>query len=163
MNYTVDVLDSAVKSVERLRNVSTLLDNTMGNDGELSETAKTVVLRRRSQFSGAMDDDFNTADAIAAWFEFARDINTAVKDTEEISKADLDEYRKLFDEFNSVLGLLYVKDEPIPSEVLELVEKRMAAKKAKDFTLADSIREDVRALGYTIEETRQGVNIKKNV
>ena len=61
-----------------------------------------------------------------------------------------------------MLGILYEKEEEIPQEILDLVEKRKAARKNKDFALADSIRDEIVSKGYIVEETRQGVNIKKS-
>jgi cysteinyl-tRNA synthetase len=161
MNYTPEVLESAVKSVERLRNSLTLCNNTQGIDGGLSDLAKNVTQRRRSQFVEAMNDDFNTADAIAALFELVRDINSAVS-SKTATKADIEEYKRLFDEINGILGLVYEKQDEIPDEITALAQKRAAAKKEKDYRLADSIRDEINALGYTIEETRCGVNIKKS-
>jgi cysteinyl-tRNA synthetase len=162
MNYTAQVLESAVKSVERLRNCITLCNNTAGIDGELSDYAKKVVESRRSQFCLAMNDDFNTADAIAALFEFVREINAAIAD-KTATKADIAEYKGLFEQINGVLGLIYAEEESIPAEIVDLVEKRKVAKAAKDYTLADSIRDEINEKGYIIEETRQGINIKKKV
>jgi len=156
MNYTAEVLESAAKSVERLRNCVTLMNNHTSKTGSAGALNKSA--ERRRQFIEAMDDDFNTADAIAALFELVRDINTAVSAGEDIS-----EQRKVFDEINGVLGLIYAKEEAIPEEVAALAEKRKAAKAAKDFALADSIRSEINSLGYVIEETRNGVNIKRKV
>ncbi|MCL1903891.1 MAG: cysteine--tRNA ligase [Oscillospiraceae bacterium] len=163
MNYTADVLESAVKSVERLRNCMTLMKSIKTKDGGLSETARAVVEKRRDQFIAAMDDDFNTADAIAAMFELVRDINSAITAESSATSADLTEYNKLFDEINGVLGLVYVEEDTIPDEIAELVEKRAVAKKNKDYASADSIRDEITAKGYVLEETRQGVNIKRKV
>jgi len=153
MNYTAEVLESAAKSVERLRNCVNLMNGYGGG-----EKADNRSDKRKQQFIAAMDDDFNTADAIAALFELVRDINTAVNAGEDIS-----EHRKVFDEINSVLGLLYAEKETVPAEITELAEKRGAAKLAKDYALADSIRNEINAKGYVIEETRQGVIIKKKI
>jgi cysteinyl-tRNA synthetase len=161
MNYTAEVLESAVKSVERLRNCMTIMANAAGNN-TMPDSAKSTVDRRRAQFAEAMDNDFNTADAVAALFELVRDINSALSDN-SATTADIAEYRGLFDEINGVLGLVYAESETIPAQVTELVEKRAEAKKAKDYALADSIREEIGALGYVLEETRQGVNIKKKI
>jgi len=159
LNFTDEVLESAVKSIERLKNCRSACGRTSSHPGNLSESAKTTVAQRRTQFITAMDDDFNTADGISAMFELVRDINSAINDG--ISAEDLAEYRKLFDEMNNVLGLIYAEEEAIPDEITALVEKRKAAKAAKDFALADEIRNEVQSKGYIIEETRQGVNIKK--
>jgi len=153
MNYTAEVLESAVKSVERLRNCVKLMNNYTGGKPCTFDGSK-----RKTQFIAAMDDDFNTADGIAALFELTRDINTAVNAGEDIT-----ELRKVFDEINGVLGLLYAEEEAIPAEILELAEKRKAAKSEKDYATADSIRDEINAKGYVIEETRNGVNIKKKL
>ncbi|MCL2037030.1 MAG: cysteine--tRNA ligase [Oscillospiraceae bacterium] len=160
MNYTAEVARGAVKSIERFKNCKTLLETAVPHEGGLSESAKSIVEKRRTQFVQAMDDDFNTADALAAWFELVREINSAVADG-SASREDIDEFRKLFEEFNGVLGLLYATSEDIPQEILDLVEKRKAAKSLKDYALADSIREEINQKGYIIEETRQGVNLKR--
>lgn len=151
MNYTEKVLESAVKSIERLRNCVTLMNSYSGG-----RVAENTADKRRRQFIAAMDDDFNTADGIAALFELTRDINSAVNAGEDIT-----EQRKIFDEINCVLGLLYAEEETIPTEIVALAEKRKAAKQAKDYALADAIRTEINAKGYIMEETRNGVNIKK--
>ena len=107
-----------------------------------------------------MDDDLNTADGITAVFELVREINTALADP-ETSKGSLEAFEKTFEELTGVLGILYEKEEEIPSEILELAQKRKEARKNKDFALADSIRDEIAARGYIVEETRQGTNIKK--
>jgi len=110
-----------------------------------------------------MDDDFNTADGISTIFELVRRINTASssgKETKGTLKAYLDEFTAL----TNVLGLLYNNnsaDEQIPDEVTQLLEQRKAARKAKDFALADQLRDKISELGWTVEETRQGTVVKK--
>ena len=107
-----------------------------------------------------MDDDLNTADGITAVFELVREINTAINDA-ETAKGSLEVLQKAFNELTEVLGIIYEKEEEIPAEILELVQKRKEARKNKDFALADSIRDEITAKGYIVEETRQGTNIKK--
>jgi len=153
MNYTNEVLESSAKSVERLRNCVTLMNNYSGG-----KIAANKAEQYKKRFISEMDDDFNTADALAVLFELVRDINTAVNAGEDIS-----EYRKVFGEINGVLGLLYAEEEAIPEEITALAEKRRAAKSVKDFVSADKIREEINALGYVIEETRQGVVIKRKI
>ncbi|MDR0197520.1 MAG: cysteine--tRNA ligase [Oscillospiraceae bacterium] len=166
MNYTDEVLESAVQSTRRLRNCVKLMDSfeksaAGENAGAApSESARETVSLRRGQFITAMDDDFNTADGMAALFELVRDINAALS-AGDVSPSDVARYRGLFDEINGVLGLVYAEEEKIPEEVTALAEKRSAAKKAKDYALADKIREEIGAKGYIIEETRQGFSLKK--
>lgn len=164
MNYTAELLESCKSSLERLYNCRDGLDRAISaaKSGEIAESARELFEKRRLQFITAMDDDLNTADGLTAVFELVRDLNTMSADS-GVSKEQLEEGAKLFDTLTGVLGLLYnrgAKDE-IPAEVKELVSKRAEARKAKDFALADKIRDEISALGYTVKETRQGTEITK--
>lgn len=111
-----------------------------------------------------MDDDFNTADGISTIFELVRKINTAAASGKE-TKGTLQAYLDEFTSLTNVLGLLYNnnnEEDQLPAEVADLIERRKAARKAKDFALADSLREQISALGWTVEETRQGTIVKKS-
>lgn len=165
MNYTAELLDSCKASLERLYNCRNGLDRAIAAavSGSVTQEAKDIFEKRRSQFIEAMDDDLNTADGLTAIFELARELNTMSADG-NTSKEQLEEGAKLFDTLTGVLGLLYnrsIEDE-IPAEIKELADRRAAARKAKDFALADKLRDEITALGYTIKETRQGTEIKRN-
>ena len=164
INYCVELLDACKASLERLYNCHETLDRAIAGavDGEISESAKKTFEERRQQFITAMDDDLNTADGITAVFELVRDLNTMSADN-SVSKQQLQAGADLFDELTDVLGLMYnrKKAEEIPAEILELAEQRKNARKDKNFTLADEIRDKITALGYSVKETRQGTEIKK--
>ena len=164
INYCVELLEACKASLERLYNCRETLDRAIANakDGEISESAKNLFDTRRQQFTTAMDDDLNTADAISFIFELVRDLNTMSSDN-SVSKQQLQAGADLFDELTGVLGLMYNrrKADEIPAEVLELAEQRKSARKEKNFALADEIRDKITALGYSIKETRQGTEIKK--
>lgn len=162
LNYTLEVMESAVASLDRLKTCKKALEKALESavSGDCSKDTEETAQKRKQQFIDAMDDDLNTADGITAVFELVREINTAILD-EKITKGSLELLKKTFDELTDVLGILYEKEEEIPSEILELVEKRKEARKNKDFALADSIRDEIAAKGYIVEETRQGVNVKK--
>lgn len=162
LNYTVEVMESAVTSLNRLKNCAKALEAAIPNasEGEASAEALDIAQRRRQQFIDAMDDDLNTADGVTAIFELVREINTAVAD-ENTARGSLEALRKVFDELTDTLGIFFEKQEEIPQEIIELVEKRKQARKDKDFALADAIRDEITAKGYIVEETRQGTNIKK--
>lgn len=163
INYSLELIEACKSSLDRLYSCRDAIDRamTVAKDGALSDNAKKVFDTRRAQFIKAMDDDLNTADAIASIFELVREINIILKD-ENTTKGDLNGAASIFDELTQVLGIVYNrgKDE-IPQEVLDLVEQRKEARKNKDFALADSLRDKITALGYILEETRQGTNIKK--
>lgn len=163
LNYTTEVIEAAVNSLQRLHNCREAVDRVFltAKEGEASENALETVRCRREQFSAAMEDDLNTADAITAIFELVREINSALLDG-EITKGTLEEYKKAFDELTDVLGILFEKkNEAVPTDIIELVEQRKQARKDKDFALADNLRALIASKGYIIEETRQGTTIKK--
>lgn len=163
LNYTLEVIESCKAALQRMYTCRDSLNRALeaAADGAAGESALNDVKTAREQFNKAMDDDFNTADAIAVIFELVRKINTAVA-SGNATKGDLAAYRDEFSALTNVLGLLYNnKDEEIPAEVSELIEQRKAARKAKDFALADSIRDRIAAMGYIVEETRQGTVVKK--
>ena len=129
--------------------------------GEAKAETLADVKTAREGFVKAMEDDFNTADAIAAVFELVRRINTALASS-DVTKGDIKAYQDEFTALTNVLGLLYnKKDDEIPAEITELIEERKAARKAKDFAKADAIRDKITEMGYIVEETRQGTVVRK--
>lgn len=162
LNYTVEVMEGAAASLARLKTCKRALEKAISTakPGEASPVLAEAADNRRKQFITAMDDDLNTADGITAVFELVREINTAMMD-EAVTKASLEALKSVFDELTGVLGIIYEKDGEIPEEVLQLVEQRKEARKSRDFALADSIRDQIAAKGYVVEETRQGVNIRR--
>ena len=164
INYCVELLDSCKASLTRLYNCRATLDSAIeiAKNGEIKPEAAEIFEKRKQQFIEAMDDDLNTADGITAVFELVRDLNTMSAD-KETSKEQLLAGAAVFDELTGVLGLLYNrnKEEEIPADVMELVEQRTAARKEKNFALADELRNRIADMGYIIEETRQGTKIKK--
>ncbi len=163
LNYTTEVIESCRSALTRLYNCRELMERTMSSakDGEASEQTKLDANTAREAFITALDDDFNTADAISAIFEFVRKINTALTG-ENITKADVKIYLDEFNSLTNVLGLLYNKNDDIPDDVKELVEQRAEARKAKNFALADELRNKINAMGYIVEETKQGTIVKKS-
>ena len=111
-------------------------------------------------FERAMDDDFNTADAIASVFELVKFINTTADGSR--TKEYLDSlYEKLF-RLTDVLGIIIEKKEDmLDGEIEELIAKRQAARKEKNFALADQIRDELLAKGIILEDTREGVKWKR--
>ena len=164
INYSKELLDACKTSLERLYQCRETLDRAIENAGEgvYSEEAEKSFKTCKEKFIEAMDDDLNTADAVSAIFELVRELNI-MSSNKESSKKQLEQGRDLFDELTDVLGILYNKKEKneIPQEILDLVEERKAARKAKDFAKADEIRDKITQLGYSVKETRQGVEVTK--
>ena len=165
MNYTAELLDACKASLDRLYQCRDTVTAAIKNakSGSIDPTAQAEFDKAREKFIAALEDDLNTADALTAVFELVRLLNiyasvSDVKTTKETLEAGL----AVFNELIGVLGLLYErKEDSIPKEVLDLVEQRAAARKAKDFAEADRLRDEIAKLGYSVRETRQGVEIKK--
>ncbi len=164
INYCVDLLEASKASLDRLYTCRDNLTRAIeiSKSGAISADADEIFIARKAQFIKAMDDDLNTADAVAALFELVRDLNTMSANL-ATSKEQLSKGLEIFDELTGVLGILYNKKNEIeiPSEVLDLVEKRKEARKNKDFNLADELRNKITEYGFIIEETRQGTKISK--
>lgn len=162
MNYTPELLESCKASLERLYNLKSALKMAVQNskDGEVRKELLNVLEDKKQRFVDALSDDLNTADALSVIFELTREINIYLKDG--CTKQEATEALKVFEELTGVLGLLYnEKSEEIPTEIIRLVNERKEARKAKDFALADKLRDEISALGYIVEETRQGTKIYK--
>ena len=159
LNYTKEVIESCKASLERLYtcrdNLDFALQNCTGESDELTERTRAA----EEKFVTAMDDDLNTADALAAIFDFVRDINTL---SGQASAAALQGAASTFDALTGVLGLLYNRNtDDVPAEVHRLAEERTAARKAKDWARADVLRDELAALGYVVEDTANGPKIIK--
>lgn len=164
INYNVEVIEQCKASLERMYNFKKNIAFALSKaeDGEFTDKQKEAILARKQQFIDAMEDDFNTADAISTVFELIRDINPLISGETLGSKQHIAFAKEIFDELIGVLGLLYNdKEEEIPAEVTALVEQRAAARKEKNFKLADELRDRIGELGYAIEETRQGTKLIK--
>mgnify|MGYP002081626021 CR=1 FL=1 len=160
LNYTVDLIESCKNSLERLYTCRENLDFALSKtDFGTDETLKEKAAEARTKFCTAMDDDLNTPDALAAIFEFVKDINTM---SDAADKATLEKAAATFDELTGVLGLMYNrKAEEAPDEVKQLVEERAAAKKAKDFARADALRAKITELGWNVMDTAKGPQLTK--
>ena len=155
INYSVDIIEQAKNSIERLYTCRDNIDFALKNAEDGGEIPSFLELHR-NEFIEAMEDDLNTADALAAVFMLVRDINTAI--TNGLGKDGLKACAEVFDELTWVLGLVYNrKTEALDSEIEALIEKRTEARKNKDFKTADSIRDQLKEMGIILEDTPQGV------
>lgn len=162
INYNTAIIEQAKASLDRLYNCKSALEFAVGNagEGDGDPAFAAALASRRDQFIAAMEDDLNTADAIAALFELVRDIN--VKLGAQPARADVAAASELFEELTGVLGLLYDrKAELLDEDIEELIEARTAARKAKNWAEADRIRDELTAKGIVLEDTPQGVKWRR--
>jgi len=159
-NFTFEGLNSAKSAIDRLRNLVRRLHDT---DGTGSEDKVAMQIAHVKEFFGAaMDDDLNISIALAALFDFVRDVNNLL-DSNAVSKEEASLLGGLLMQFDSVLGVIgkVEVEEALPSDIDALVQKREAARKAKNWKEADAIRAQLKAMGIVIEDTAQGVRWHK--
>ena len=168
LNYSGDILLQAKNALERLKTAreNLLFMSANGLDAPLKESERAVVMSLdgfRQRFIAAMEDDFNTADAISVIFELVREGNTAVAAEKEPTRAAAAEILKVFDELTNVLGLIYGEDDStsLAQEVEALIESRTAARAAKNWAESDRIRDELKDMGIVLEDTPAGVKWKK--
>ncbi len=164
INYSVSVIEQCKAALERLYTCRDNIDYVLQTaaDGVCKDQIKQLVTDTREKFIAAMEDDLNTADAIAVLFDLVREINTLLTEA-DTAKGEILAVRDLFDELAGVLGLVYNRkaEDAVPTEVQALVDRRQAARKEKNFAEADRLRDEIAAMGWVVEETRQGVKISK--
>ena len=162
INFSRDLIQQAAAALQRLHTaLDRLKEAPVASEPAADEQVFVDTLEGyRTRFNEAMDDDLNTADALGVLFDLARAANTFVS-VPRTRKA-IDAVTALYTELMDVLGLLPRKTgEEFPAEVLSLLDERQAARKAKNYARADEIREQLKALGYAIEDSRQGAKLKK--
>ncbi|AZT91179.1 cysteine--tRNA ligase [Caldicellulosiruptor changbaiensis] len=164
LNFSLDLIEQAESALKRIytcyENLEYLIKNgTTSNSSD--STLKAVLKELKAKFIDAMEDDLNTAEATGYLFEMVREINTHAN---TCSKDVLILARDTLKELCSILGILEQyeeKKDEIPPEILELVEKRNEARKAKNFLEADRIRDELKSLGYIVLDTPQGTKVER--
>lgn len=166
INFSRDLLAQAQTALERLYNcrekVEFFLENA-ADGGETADSALTEAVGRiKDEFRAAMDDDINTAGALAALFDLSRTINSALDAAQQPSKQAAQLAHQTFMELASVLGVLQKREEDtLDSEVEALIAQRTEARKNKDFAAADAIRDKLTQMGIILKDTPNGVTWSK--
>ena len=165
LNFSDELMESAKNSLERIKNTYSNLEHILKNPGSraggFTDNENDFTKAFVDKFIQAMDDDCNTADAIAVVFELVKAINLTINDDSslELVKTAKDTLKELCD----VLGLIIESEEELlDDDIEELIAQRQAARKAKDFAKADEIRAQLLEKGIILEDTRQGVKWKRS-
>jgi len=162
INFNQELLEQARNGWER---VVTAVSNLQHRKSTATADTNTDAGKQdeyRSKFEKAMDNDFNTADALAIVFEWVRESNGYLRN-EKVSVEGIQMYLDLFKEFEEVLGLPFTQGEQdlLDEEIDSLIQERMDARKARDFARADEIRDLLTGKGIILEDTPQGVRWRR--
>lgn len=166
LNYSGEVLMQCKAALEKLytgvENLKFLAENASVETFSAEESEFLSSLDKyKDKFIQSMDDDFNTANALAAIFELLRDVNTRVSAHNPSRGLAMGCLNRLT-ELTEVLGLLEEKKEDVISDDIEaIIEQRQEARKSKNWAEADRIRDQLKEMGIVLEDTPQGVKWKK--
>ncbi|HEY1185982.1 MAG TPA: cysteine--tRNA ligase [Bryobacteraceae bacterium] len=162
LNFTFDGLQAAQMAIERLRNFKLRLDTEkLPEGGDDKMAARTEAAAQA--FVNSLDDDLNTAEALAAAFEYARDANSAM-DAGQFGADNRALAVKFFEQFDAVFDVLRPSGASAgddDAKIEALIAEREAARKARNFARADQIRDELLAMGIILEDTKSGVRWKR--
>ncbi len=160
INYNDESIEQAKAALDRLYNCRSALEFALKNAaaGDADAAVLAFCDKRREQFIAAMDDDMNTADAIAALFELVKDSNLMLAN-DEPTTGSVEASLKAFNELADVLGLLYarVAEGEDDAQIEAMIEARRVARTEKNWAESDRIRDELKAMGIVVEDTPQGM------
>lgn len=166
INFSKDLMEQAKNGLERIytcvENLEFLKKNAIDKVSDKEKKLLKKLEEYKSNFIKAMDDDLNTADAIAAIFDIVKEVNTFVNSTNTISSYFINKTYNIIKELCDVIGILNIKeDNSLDEEIEKMIEERQKARKEKNYKLADEIRDKLKNQGIILEDTPQGVKWKR--
>jgi cysteinyl-tRNA synthetase len=160
LNFTFEGLAGAESTVERLRNFRSLVRDARTQDASIPEAADAVA-KALNDFEAAMDDDFNTAAALAAVHDMVREVNTALAGG-SLGVTDQSAVLDAIAKFDSVLGIFGAEESQLlDADIEALIAERQQARANRDFARSDEIRDELAAKGIVLEDTKEGVRWKR--
>ncbi|WP_075883225.1 cysteine--tRNA ligase [Candidatus Protochlamydia sp. W-9] len=160
LNFTFQGVESVKSSLQRLNDFIQRIYNiqTLQSDGQVDLLVNDALIR----FAEALADDLNISSALAAIFDFVREIN-CLCDVNQVSQKEAETVINLMKKFDTILGVLTFdkREENIPEDLQEAFAKRQQARQEKNWALSDELRDFIHQRGYLIEDTPQGTRLKK--
>ena len=163
INYNRELVEAARSSLERIQDAYHQAKERLAKavKDEIDEKVVTSIDDNVKLFESHMDDDFNTANAITAWHELTGNLNKYLRQP-STSSVVLQKFIDVFDSYSDILGVTLNRQEVLLDEEIEkLIEERETARKNKDFTRADEIRDHLKDEGIVLEDTKDGVRFKR--
>ncbi|MDT9027677.1 cysteine--tRNA ligase [Rossellomorea yichunensis] len=163
INYNLELLQNAESALDRIKTAYENLKHRKESSTDLTDNNREwldKIAELKAQFISEMDDDFNTANGISVLFELSRQANYYLMEKNTATEV-IDTFLSQFEDFFSVLGLSLQEAELLDEEVEELIEKRVQARKDRNFRLADEIRDTLKEMNIILEDTPQGIRWKR--
>ena len=165
INYNLELVSAAKSGLERIRNSYQLIEEreAIATDIDNQEEYINQIDQILENFEAVMDDDFNTANAVTAWYDLAKLANRYVLENVTSSKV-IAQFKEVYQIFSDVLGVPLKgnqQDDLLDEEIEQLIEERNEARKNKDFARADEIRDHLKEQNIILEDTPQGVRFKR--
>ncbi|MGM0831007.1 MAG: cysteine--tRNA ligase [Bacillota bacterium] len=163
INYNLELLQNAESALDRIKTAYENLKHRKESSTDLTDNNREwldKIAGLKVQFISEMDDDFNTANGISVLFELSRQANYYLME-KNTATGVIDAFLSQFEDFFSVLGLSLQEAELLDEEVEELIEKRIQARKDRNFQLADEIRDTLKEMNIILEDTPQGIRWKR--
>ncbi|OBY79597.1 cysteine--tRNA ligase [Paenibacillus sp. KS1] len=169
LNFNAEAMEQAEKSVSRIANAVANVRHALASlntdpsvQEDANEALQVKIASILETFDAKMQDDFNTADAITAVFEWASEANSYLQQADSLAVGDLEALLDAFEAMNEVLGLVLEKEEELlDEEIDQLIQERNDARKAKNWARADEIRDLLTEQGIVLEDTPQGVRWRR--
>ncbi len=159
LNFTEESLKDAERTVANLNDFVDRI-NKIKVSGKYNKELSKKVVESKNKFELYMDDDFNIPQALSSIFELIHQTNKAI-DQNDLSDVNLKEVYNQMMEFDKILGIIEIKKEKLPKEIMDLIIKREGYRKRGDFEAADKIRLELREKGFIVEDTPQGTRWRK--